>query len=287
MAASTLPTTNPFGMNTPAQASPYPAGQPMNPNQMPTMPAFDQGWNASDAAAPQLAGMLNGVNYNTQPLGYLQDYAESGSPSPWASAATSQSMQEQGQNLQANAGTAAGTEAQQEGNLALQGGLSSGARENIATGAQRSMLDTSQNIASQGTAQRMGITTQDASNKLGVAEALPGQETQAYQASLEPIQMYGQALSQDTANSMNEANAQNNFAMSETNLQGQLYDSTMQAEQQAMAAQQQAAKSGLFGMGGPLGLGFGPGGSVYNSGYNGGPSGWGNMNTTTPYGWNG
>ena len=252
-----LPTGNPFAMTGGTQyQSPY-AGQATDPNQAPIVPGYNNTWNSSMAEAPMLAGMLNGVQYNTQPLNNLADYASNPNASPWAQASTNQSYQQQNEAAQNMTGQTAGATAGAEGALATQGGLSSGARDLAQIQGQKSDLSGQQGIAEQGMGNRSQIGINDASNKLQAQEALPGMETQAYQAQLEPIQMYGQAYGQDVANQMNSTQGLNNFNMGAYQTQGQMYGANQQAQAIKDAQANANATSGLFGMGGMLGTGLG------------------------------
>ena len=244
MAAPTpLPTGNQFGMQGPQYSSPYagmPAGTQVNE---PIMPEFNSPWNSSMAEAPQMAQMLNGVQLNTQPLTNLENYASDPNASPWAQASDIQSYQQQNEAGSNLAGQTAGSVAGANANLATQGGLSSGAREGDAQAGIRSDVSGQQGIATQGMGQRSQVGINDASNKLQAQEALPGMETQQYQAELEPIQMYGQAYGQDVANQMNATNAGNAFNMSAFNTEGQLYGAGQQANAIAAAQADQDSQS--------------------------------------------
>lgn len=261
------PYQNPYAMpsasaSTAGQSGPYQspyAGQPIDPmgavgNNAPVMPEFNPVYNPeTQSLAPQIQGMLNKTSYDTNPLKQIEQNATSNAPSTWA--------QMQSQLARTNTSQAAGQAANQtaaatagaDSNLAMSGGLSSGARERAAIGGEQSGIAAQQNVANQGNTQQLQIGATDAATKQAQLMALPGMETQAYQAALEPIQMYGQAASMDTSNSMNATNALNNFNMGAFQTAENTYGNNQVANATADAAKHQG---GLFGGGGFLGLGF-------------------------------
>lgn len=228
-AAAALPTSNPWSTQAAPYTSPY-AGQPMGPtNSMPIAPTYNPTWNSGMAESPQIAGMLDAVPYNTQPLTNMENYASNPNASPWAQNATLESYLQQKQGQDALKGANAGGVAQTDSTLAMNGGLSSGARERASETGQASLMSGEQGLASTGQTNRTQIGINDAQNKLQAQEALPGEETQAYQAELEPIQMYGQAYGQDVANYMNSMQGQNQYNNQLYQTQGQMYGANQTA----------------------------------------------------------
>jgi hypothetical protein len=237
----------------PLYQSPY-AGQQVDPSQSPIFPGFNQIYDPSTMSlGNDMSSMLAGTNYNTQPLQQLQSNAESTTPSTWAQLQSQLAKTQTNQAASQSAGQTAASTAQAQGNLALSGGLSSGANERIQESGEQAGINAQQGIQNQGNQQQLNIGSQDAANKQQEMMALPGMETQAYQASLEPIQMQGQADAQDVAGEM-----ANNQALNQFNMTGFGDQSSMYGAGQTATAQTNAANNsgGLFGGGGILGMGF-------------------------------
>lgn len=242
---------NGFNQSTDDYTSPY-AGQPTWSGTVPIVPQFNNIYNPSMSLGNQMQGMLSGVQYNQQPLQELAANAESTSASPWAQLQSQLAKQQTGQAASQAANQTAGSTAQAEGNLAMTGGLSSGATERAQTAGQQAGIGAEQSVANQGNQTQAQIGLQDAANKQQELMALPGMETQAYQANLEPIQMQGQAEAQDVAHNMANEQALNQFNMTAYGNQAGMFGAGQTADSQLETAK---ATSGLFGGGGFLGLG--------------------------------
>lgn len=266
----TNPQTGQFNtspMQMPASyTSPY-AGQAYSPNTVPVSPEYNQTFNPqTESIAPQMATELNGLNYDTQPLDTLKSNAESTSPSPWANLMSQTARTNTQQAGSDAAAQTAGSVAQGEGNLAMSGGLSSGARERLQQSGDQAGIGAQQNIARQGATDLSNIGLQDQSTKQQEMMALPGMETQAYQTQLQPISMMGQAQAQDVANQGNSIAGLNSFNSSMYGNQASMYGAARQADATQEAANEQAQSSGLFGMGGFAGTGAGSSGGFLGMG---------------------
>jgi hypothetical protein len=248
--------TNPMQM--PAQyLSPY-GGMSFNPNSTPVMPEYNQTFDPqTESIAPQIGQLLNQTPYDTQPLDQLKSNAESTAPSAWANLMSQTARTNTQQAASQAASAAAGSTAQAEGNLAMSGGLSSGARERLEASGQQGGIAAQQNVAREGATNLSNIGMQDAATKQQELQALPGMETQAYQAKLQPISMYGQSLAQDVANEGNSIAGQNAFNMSAYGDNASMYGANQTANATEQAAADQAAHSGVLGEGGVLGSGIG------------------------------
>lgn len=122
----------------------------------------------------QLTGNVNGVNLDKAALNSLQQYGLNQGASPWLQMQLeNQKRDEQNQMNQATS-QMAGSDAQARTNLALKGGLSSGARERLARSGALGLNATKQNIANAGATSRLGLNIQDESNKLDILKQLPG-----------------------------------------------------------------------------------------------------------------
>jgi len=201
----------------------------------------------------QMSQMLaSGPQYNTQPLQELQQNAENPNASPWAQLQSQLARSNTAQAGSQAANQTAASTAQAQGNLALSGGLSSGANERTQEAGEQAGIGAQQNVANAGNQQQMQIGIQDAANKQQEQMALPGMETQAYEAGLQPIQMMGQADAQDIAHQMAGTQALNQFNMGAYGNQASMYGANQTANAQENAANN---TGGLFGGGGFLGMG--------------------------------
>lgn len=117
----------------------------------------------------QLSGSLD-----TQALDKLQAEALSDSPSSWAQLQLQMQQADQAKGLDDLAKQASGGAATAQSQLAMKGGLSSGAAERIAGGAQKELLSASQAAKSAGSQQRLGVLAQDAATKQALLQTLPG-----------------------------------------------------------------------------------------------------------------
>lgn len=191
-------------------------GQTYNPDSgtnSPTTPGFSSLYNPSMALAPQMTKALSGVSYNQQPLQQIEQNAESKSPSPWANLESQQARAQTALSGSKAADQTAGSTAQAEGNLAMSGGLSSGAGERAQEAGQQAGIASQQGVQAGGNKNLLDIGISDAANKQQQLMALPGMETQSYEAQLQPIQMEGQAQAQDVAHDMANNQAFNQYQM--------------------------------------------------------------------------
>ncbi len=137
--------------------------------------------NGMLAPTLQLKGQPDVANtLDTSALGELQ---KEGMAAPGTSAweqmmLGSQGLNEANQRDSANANAASGLTGAYS-DLATHGGLSTGSRERLAKGGMTNLAEAKQQVARQGTLDRLGIGTQAEQNRLGILGALPGQQTQA------------------------------------------------------------------------------------------------------------
>lgn len=151
-----------------------------------------------------------GLSPNTQALEMYRQQATATGPSVWANLANQQQGQQQQQ--QANDATQqnASGQAAARSNLAMTGGLSSGARERLALSGANAGNATQQQIEAQGNQARTGISMQDAANKQAMLANLPGMENQALAPGMQKASAW-QNLAQNEA-SQNQQNQQFNVA---------------------------------------------------------------------------
>ena len=100
-----------------------------------------------------------------------------------------------GNQLDKGAQQAAGQTAQAEGGLAMNGGLSSGARERAAEGGANNYMNMAQNAARQNSLNQLQVGVNDQQNKIQQMGMLPGMQEQALQPML-------QAQNQNVQNTM-------------------------------------------------------------------------------------
>lgn len=189
---------------------------------------------APSSILPQLQSQLGGINLNTQGLDLLRQKATATGPSAWENLATQQQQQgEQTQRNQAAAG-AAGSAAGARSNLAMQGGLTGGARERLAMGGERALNEANQNIGAQGAAARTGISIQGEQQKNALLSQLPGQEAASLAPQFEKANLWANLAS--TEQGRNQANNQFNAGQ---NLSAQQFNAAQGIGENRNAAQQQ------------------------------------------------
>ena len=223
----------------------------------PTLPGYNSIYDPNTMSlAHQMQGLLanDPTKYNTQPLQQIQSNAESTNASPWAQLQSQLAKTQTGQGMSQAANQAAGSTAQAQGNLAMSGGLSSGANERTQEAGQQGAIAAQQDVQNKGNQQQLQIGSQDAANKQQELMALPGMEAQAYSTSLQPIQMQGQADAQDMAAQMANNQALNQYNMGAFGNEASMYGAGQTANAQTTATEH---SGGLFGGGGFLGLGGG------------------------------
>lgn len=152
---------------------------------------------------PETNARLGGINLNSDALNALRDYGTSTGDSPWAKAQLGQLETAQGKAMGDAAKTAASSGAAAQDTLASRGGMSSGARENLARNSSNNAMMNTQGVIGQGLQQKGAIRSQDESNRLGVLQNLPGQEVQALQPELQKQSLWQQAAGQNQAAKQN------------------------------------------------------------------------------------
>jgi hypothetical protein len=188
--------------------------------------------NTPDSNMSAFEQMLNGLNVDTRGLEALrgEGLRAPGSESAWATLAKQAQGLEEQKQLDTAARTGASQEASAFSNLARRGGVSSGARERIASGGALAQLRGRQEIAGQGAQARATIGLQDEGNRLDILKALPGLEAAAVQPGIQKAGLWSQ-LAQQESNQKFDANRFNT-----TNLIGERdkkadYDMGKYAEQ--------------------------------------------------------
>lgn len=194
--------------NKPGPPSPNPAYGPgpnggYNPWAMPGSPGskppidYKNPYDPSMSVANKMQPMLNNITQNTQGLDKYRQEALRTGPSAWSMLANQQQDAQARAAKSSAATTAAGQTAQANSELAMRGGLDSGARERIAKNSARGYLDATQNINKDVAANKMQIGMNDEQNRISQLGALPGMENQALQPQFQKAQMMGNAFQND------------------------------------------------------------------------------------------
>lgn len=176
-------------------------------------PGYTSGFNPNRLLEGEMDRRLGGINLNTQGLERFRSDATRRGPSPWARL-QNQSLSQQELGQREGAYQQAGTQAAEaRGQLAMRGGLSSGARERLARDASRGAMAMSQNIGRDAMAARMQTGIQDEQNRMAQLAQLPGMELQALQPEFQKTQLWGQARQADAKAMADESERINEFQM--------------------------------------------------------------------------
>lgn len=124
----------------------------------------------------ELDKRLNADQLNTQGLEEIRKRALSTGPSEWANLMTQQQGLEENKARQNAGEQEASARSEALSGLASKGGLSSGARERLATAGANNYAKSLQDVGLQGQQQRLGIGVQDQANQLQLLQGLPGME---------------------------------------------------------------------------------------------------------------
>lgn len=144
----------------------------------------------------ELDTRMNGIQLNKDGLNAIRSRALSSGMSPWASLMMDRQRMEESGNVDRAAGEQAGAEASARSNLAMRGGLSSGARERLARYGARDMMKAKSDIYNRGASDRLGIQVQDENQKLDLLKGLPGMELQSLDPEFKKLNSW-QSLAQE------------------------------------------------------------------------------------------
>lgn len=174
----------------------------------PKIPEYNSIYSSSMAMQPKVQQGLLGM----QGFNQFRDEALRQGQSPWASMALQKQGLEESSALERAKQEAASSAAQAQSNLAMRGGLSSGARERLAGAGAQNMLAMSQDIGRQGGLNRLGIGMQDEQNRIARLSQLPGME-------LSQQSLLADVGQNDVRNMMQENLARNAYNMNNYNQQ--------------------------------------------------------------------
>lgn len=154
----------------------------------------------SDQLTPDVQNSLSGINLNTQGLEALRGEALRTGPSAWANLMTQNQGVDEAKLRDQNMAKSASQSGSAWNQLAMRGGVGGGARERLATSAAGTANMAGQDIARAGSQQRLGIGTQDETNRLGILSQLPGMEVNSLNPAFQKATMMGQAKQFDINN---------------------------------------------------------------------------------------
>lgn len=195
--------------------SPYGPGQSGIP-----APDYTIGYNPyTQSTAQPLQQQLDGINLNTQGLEKFRGEALRTGPSEWSKLATGQQNQEELNAREKATRDSRGASAGAMSDLAMRGGLTSGARERVAKSGSRNLMDMQQDVARQGSQNRLQIGVNDEQNRIQQLGMLPGMENQALEPGLQKAQMSTQANQFDVSQGQQEATNRNIFTSNAYNQQ--------------------------------------------------------------------
>jgi len=205
---------NPFGIFGKDSYSADMGGQPAaldytsvyDPATMAMLPEFEKKMAASEGGFNQ----------------FRQEALRKG-PSSWANLAKTKLAMDALEEREKGARTVAAGKAEAMNELAMRGGLSSGARERLAESGAKNLLDMTQNVNRQGKSNALNIGIQDEQNRIQQLSALPGVENQRVSA-------WQNVRSQDLGNLLKENENRNQFNQNKYNQQMSAWAAGKQAE---------------------------------------------------------
>lgn len=171
---------------------------------------------------PEIQARLNEMYGSDGSLGRFKEEALRRGPSAWAGLTQQQINLENMQRRNEAQREMSGQQATARTQLAMRGGIDSGARERLAQSGARNMMNINQDIGMQGQRNRLSVLADDEKNRIGQLGALNGMEMSALNA-------YGTARSMDIGNRMKEAQSRNQFAVDRASLETQARASNRQA----------------------------------------------------------
>jgi hypothetical protein len=151
-------------------------------------------------------------------------------PSAWARAARGESLGEEATARERGGQELAGRTAGARSQLAMRGGLTSGAAERLATTGRDNFMRMSQDTARAGAQNRMSINTQDEQNRQGMLSQLPGMELGRDNMAMSRADAITKGEQMDIDRQLAETDKKNRFAMDAYNSEGQVYGAVNTAQ---------------------------------------------------------
>jgi hypothetical protein len=207
---------------------------PPYPGAMPSTPGYSPVYDPSTMASlPGTEDRLNTINPNRKGLEKFREEATRSRPSVWARLSKEKNFSEEAGARDRNRAVGRNAVAQAESDLAMRGGLSSGARERIARKGATDVLAMDQDVSRQANTNEMQIDINDEQNRISQLSMLPGMENQAYQLDLSEFDRWNAAKNADIQRLADENARRNAFNM-------KLYETEMEkyaADRQAHATE--------------------------------------------------
>ena len=178
----------------------------------PLPPKFYQ-YGEQAFSGDKLGSLIGQLNPSRAGFNAASGKAMQQGPSAWAGAMRQQNAGEAMQARNRGNAEAMGNAAQARGQLAMRGGLNSGARERIASDAARNQLSMSQNVGAEQAKNNLNIGVQDEAQKNALLGQVMGQENNMANFDMDKTKLYGQAIQGDTntyMSAVDKANAQAN-----------------------------------------------------------------------------
>jgi hypothetical protein len=204
-------------------------GMPARPDYHPT---YDP-WNMS--LATEAGGTLSGINADKRGMDAFRQEALRKGPSQWSAMAKQAQDRELGMNRDTARREAGGTAADARAQLAMRGGINSGARERVAKSGQKNYLDMSRQLGAQTMDNKSQIDMNDEKNRIQQLGMLPGMENQALQPELQKATMGLGARQFDIQQQTQEGLAHNAFDLQKYAEQMRAWGANRQADATAAA----------------------------------------------------
>ena len=138
---------------------------------MPTYEGYTSLVDPSTGLLPEQYQLKSALSKDV--LDKLQSEGLAEGPSTWAQLQLDMQAADQAKTLQDLAASSQGQASNAASNLAMRGGVSSGAQERIQSGALKNLLAQEQEAKQAGAQQKLGILSQDEQTKLGILQNLP------------------------------------------------------------------------------------------------------------------
>lgn len=196
----------------------------------PNSPQYGQIYDPNSMSMlPGVQDRLGAIKLNTQGLDAFRTGALRSGPSPWAMLTNKKLYAEEGDARERAKREALSAGAGARTDLAMHGGLSSGARERVARQGARDVLSASADVGRQGTLNRLTTGIQDETNRINQLSMLPGMENQVFQNDIQKEGMFENTQNADISRQIAENQSKNQFNQS-----------TYSQQMAAWAAQKQA-----------------------------------------------
>lgn len=215
-------------------------------------PDYNQVYDHSTmAGVPKYEAMLN---QNSGGYNKFRDFALAKGPSSYANA---QNRALRLNNISGKDSLARATQGQNAlamGNLAAQGGLSSGARERTVQAGQKSYVDGAQDLSRSNALAMLNVGAQDQGQKLNALGALPGMEQSR-------VSGWNDARSKDVANQMAETGRVNEYNLARSQEINRAIAAQREAE--ALAAEKKKKGEEISFTNGPFNGSWSPTASLF------------------------